>query len=244
MKPAKISYPLPRPESWQQLRWGTQLQSAITVQIKPWLSKLYGTHLLKIGALSASIDTSRCPITHQVRVSSLPAQADVVADVSKLPFMNKSVGACLLAHTLAWSQDPHQVLRGVDRVLFDDGWLILSEFNPLSLVGVSKLLPNLSGKVLYGARIFHPKRLVDWLSVLNYEIVDQRRILVSPWGQADSLMSRHFPSVGCVTLLLARKRTYPLNIEKRAAAIKRGRLQPAVNASRHYCQSKDQELGK
>jgi hypothetical protein len=27
-------------------------------------------------------------------------------------------------------QDPHRLLREVDRVLIDDGWLILSGFNP------------------------------------------------------------------------------------------------------------------
>jgi ubiquinone/menaquinone biosynthesis C-methylase UbiE len=49
----------------------------------------------------------------------------VKADPLHLPFAEKSVDACLLAHT-PWCSDPHRLLREADRVLIDDGWMILT----------------------------------------------------------------------------------------------------------------------
>ncbi len=65
----------------------------------------------------------------------------VLADPLHLPFADKSVDVCLLAHTLPWCTDPHRLLREADRVLIDDGWLVISGFNPLSLMGLRKLVP-------------------------------------------------------------------------------------------------------
>ena len=40
--------------------------------------------------------------------------------------------ACLLANTLNFAQDPHQILREAHRVLKDDGWIYITLFNPMS----------------------------------------------------------------------------------------------------------------
>ncbi len=60
----------------------------------------------------------------------------VLASPYQLPFAEKSVDACLLSHTLAYAANPHRILREVDRVLIDDGWLVISGFNPFSLLGL------------------------------------------------------------------------------------------------------------
>lgn len=244
MKPAKIRHPLPQPDNWQQLRWGAQFQSVINAEIQPWLSRLFGTHLIKIGQLSTHIDTSRCAISHQVKLSEKEGSADIIAESSKLPLTSKSVDACLLAHTLAWSQDPHQVLREVDRVLVDDGWMIISEFNPISLMGLYRWIPWIGKKSLTGARFFAPSRLHDWLNLLNYEVVVSQRTQVIPWRARCGMLTRHFPGIGCLTIILARKRTYPLTLEKKRAMAKGRCLRPVVNATRQYWHLDDQDADK
>ena len=82
----------------------------------------------------------RAPVSHQVNVSLAGEPAQVRADPLSLPFAEKSVDACLLAHTLPWCPDPHRLLQEVDRVLIDDGWLVMSGFNPISLLGACKAL--------------------------------------------------------------------------------------------------------
>lgn len=62
---------------------------------------MYGFHLLKVGSLSAEIDTEQCAISHQVNVGLSGENMQVKADPMCLPFESKSVDACLLAHCLA-----------------------------------------------------------------------------------------------------------------------------------------------
>lgn len=231
MKIAKIRRSLSSPSQWHELRWGRQFQTQVSDEIQPWLSKLYGSHFIKIGPLSHSIDTSRCAISHQVRIGNDITRADLVGDKEKLPVMSKSIDACLITHALAWSKDPHQVLREVDRVLVDDGWMILSEFNPFSLLGLVRAWPGLVNK----ARFYPKSRLIDWLSLLNYEIVSYRATQLLPWRSQTGILTRHFPSLGCNHLILARKRTYPLTLAKKRASAQGARLRPAVNVSRQIC---------
>jgi hypothetical protein len=79
--------------------WGEYYRETLEQQMKPWLAKLYGFHLLKIGNLSAEINTEACAISHQVNVSLAGNPMQVRADPLHLPFAEKSVDACLLAHT-------------------------------------------------------------------------------------------------------------------------------------------------
>lgn len=45
--------------------WGEYYRETLEQQMKPWLAKLYGFHLLKIGNLSAEINTEACAISHR-----------------------------------------------------------------------------------------------------------------------------------------------------------------------------------
>jgi SAM-dependent methyltransferase len=70
-----------------------------------------------------------------------------------------------------WCSDPHRLLREADRVLIDDGWLVLIGFNPLSLMGLRKLVPVLRRAPPYNSRMFTLMRQLDWLSLLNFEVL-------------------------------------------------------------------------
>lgn len=232
MKPAKTRHIRHVPHSWEEMPWGDYYRDALTRHLQPCLDRLYGFHLLKIGQLSAEIDTEHCAISHQVNVGLTGDNLQVIADPGSLPFEGKSVDACLLAHSLAWSSDPHRILREVDRVLIDDGWMIISGFNLFSVLGMGKLIPGLRQRVPWNSRMFTQTRLIDWLSLLNYEVVQRTRFQVLPWNkQGGKVISTHFPALGCLSIIVARKRTFPLimNPAKKAAANRR--LSPAVGAT-------------
>lgn len=240
MKAAKLQRPLIMPSSWTQITWGNHFREALTHHLKPALTKLYGLHLLKIGALSAEIDTNNCSILHQITVGVNQHNAQVVADFVHMPFKSKSIDACLLVHTLAWCQHPHRVLYEIDRVLIDDGWLIISCFNPGSLLGLGKAVPGLRRKAPWNSRMLSQTRLLDWLHLLNHEVLYCTRFQVIPWhGQENRLVNKHFPALGCLNIIVARKRTYPLNciLEKNYA--KKQTLQPVINST---CQSTRSKL--
>ncbi|MBZ6388688.1 MULTISPECIES: methyltransferase domain-containing protein [Pantoea] len=242
MKRAKTRQILTAPHSWRDMPWGDYFRDALTQQLQPYLGKLYGFHMLKIGNLSAEINTEHCAISHQVNVGSEGELLQVLAQPTQLPFESKSIDACLLAHTLAWSQDPHRVLREVDRVLIDDGWMIISGFNPFSLLGVSKVLPGIQRKAPWSGRMFSQMRLLDWLSLLNYEVVFRTRFQVVPWHrQGGKVISAHLPALGCLNIVVARKRTFPLTPTKAKKALSNAQLRPAVNATRQFRAAKDQD---
>ncbi|MTD40919.1 methyltransferase domain-containing protein [Erwinia sp. CPCC 100877] len=234
MKPARIPDTIAAPECWAELPWGEYYRDALEQRLQPWLAKMFGFHLIKVGNLSAEIATDACAISHQINLALQGRNLQVMADPLHLPFASDSVDACLLAHTLSWCQDPHRLLREVDRILIDDGWLILSSFNPISLVGLRKLAPFQRRRVApWNSRMFPLARQLDWLSLLNFEVLHQGCFQVLPWSrQGGKILSTHLPALGCLQLIVARKRTIPLILNPMKQRRGKTQLRPAVGATR------------
>jgi len=235
MKPARIPQTFVAPEHWSDFPRGEYYRAALEQQLKPWLAKIYGFHLLKIGNLSAEINVETCAISHQVNVAAQGEALQVRADPLHLPFADKSIDACLLAHTHNWCGDPHGLLREADRVLIDDGWLVMSGFNPVSLLGIRKLVPIRRQSAVYQSRMFTMMRQLDWLALLNFEVLHYSRFHVLPWRrQGGKLLSAHLPALGCMQLIVARKRTIPLTPTPMKQNKSRQRVRQAVGATRQY----------
>ncbi|CAI8720183.1 MULTISPECIES: class I SAM-dependent methyltransferase [Kosakonia] len=233
MKPARTPQTLAAPASWSDLPKGAYYREALEGELKPWLAKMYGFHLLKIGNLSAEINVESCAISHQVNVSLSGEPAQVRADPLHLPFAEKSVDACLLAHTLPWCTDPHRLLQEVDRVLIDDGWLVMSGFNPISLLGLCKAVPFARRSPAVKSRMFTLMRQFDWLSLLNFEVLHYSRFRVLPWTkQGGKLLSTHLPALGCMQLIVARKRTIPLTLNPMKQSRSKHHVRQTVGATR------------
>ena len=94
--------------------------------------------------------------------------------------------------------------------MIDDGWLILSGFNPLSLMGLRKLTPVLRRTPPYNSRMFTMMRQLDWLSLLNFEVLSYGVFRSSRTRKGGVLLSTHLPALGCMQFIVARKRTIPL----------------------------------
>lgn len=80
MKPARLSQTVVAPGCWGELPWGNYYREALEQQLNPWFAKMYGFHLLKIGNLSAEINSEACAVSHQVNVSSQGSPMQVLAD--------------------------------------------------------------------------------------------------------------------------------------------------------------------
>ncbi|WP_342221437.1 class I SAM-dependent methyltransferase [Candidatus Fukatsuia endosymbiont of Tuberolachnus salignus] len=235
MKPAQLCLKIHAPESWSELPWGEYYRSAIEQKMQPWWPKFFGFHLLKIGNLSTEITSDQCTITHQVSIAEQGRAVQILASPYQLPFAEKSVDAILLAHTLNYCIDPHSILRELDRVLVDDGWLVISHFNPLSLLGMGKLLPILRQRQPYTSRMFTQMRVLDWLGLLNYQVMHQSRFHVLPWHkQGGGFINTHLPALGCVSLIIARKRRLPLTFNPMKFATAKPWFNRALGATKSY----------
>jgi len=220
MKPA-LSFRQPQyPKSWQHFTSGEIILDRVNQAIAPWCSKFFGYYLLKIGALSAAIDCSNSSIKNQLSLSGESESCDVIADVDDLPLLEHSVDVCVLSHTLEFSLDPHHVVREANRVLIPNGYLVITGFNPFSLAGLNKLIPYRRKKTPWCERFFSPMRVKDWLQLMGYEILEDRRFLHSMLtsgmapGRFKSIgqqfCENYLTSFGSIYFIVAKKRVLPL----------------------------------
>lgn len=209
MKPAKTFQTLPYPHSWQDLSMGPWLAKQLQLNLDDICRAHFGYHLLKLGPLSAELNCHSSQIPHQVNVGDVGALYGVQAELGALPFQEASVDLCLLAHCLDYCNDPHQVLREVERVLTADGVVILSGFNPFSYLGLKRFLPYFRKQLPWSARMFTPQRVKDWLNVLGFELLEQRQFAYLTMGgnvNNMELAQRCCKSLAFVYIIVAKKR--------------------------------------
>ncbi|HAE78333.1 class I SAM-dependent methyltransferase [Morganella morganii] len=229
---ARATKTLIMPDSWDDIPCGRGFLQSLEAQLAPWWPKMFGFHLIKVGTLSGEIDSSSCMIPHQVNVARQGNSLQVAGEAAQLPFQDKSADVCVLAHNLGYSSDPHRVLREADRILIEDGWLIISGFNPLSLLGARKLIPWRLNQHPQYSRMFSQLRIIDWLSLLNYEIMYHRLTVPIPWCDPESFGNRYAQLLGCLGVIIARKRTVSLTFPPQKLRLLRPKLSNVVGATR------------
>ncbi|MDB2331045.1 class I SAM-dependent methyltransferase [Alteromonas sp.] len=156
---------------------------------------------------------------YRKRPSKFLTTPQVIGQSHVLPYSENSIDGFLLANELDFAQDPHEILREVDRVVTQSGYVIISGFNPLSLAGIGKFLPVKRNNILHDARFFTSYRIKDWLQLLGFEIVEQRQVMFSTlFFQPRSkhaltlqrYLSEYLPWCSAVYVILARKREIPM----------------------------------
>jgi SAM-dependent methyltransferase len=217
VEPARSEKKLEKPHTWDQLKNGQWVKESIQTRLDEWWPKLFGYHMLKLGGLSCELASCNCNIQHQVHLDVENPLHTVIADGYNLPFLEKSIDVVILAHQLDYCNDPHCMLREVDRILVDDGYLILTGFNPISIAGGASLLPWRKKYLPWSGRMFTPSRIKDWVGVLNYQVIECDRYAVLPfsnwrpvWTWLENNTSDWSRIFGSLYFIVARKRTYPL----------------------------------
>ena len=164
----------------------------------------------------------------------------LTADVLSLPIDSDVMKLVIMPHTLDFCSDPYQALREADRVLTNDGHLIIVGFSRWSLFGVRRLLPLRRKQVPWNGRFFSRYRVSDWLSVLNYRIDEHHTFFLRPPMRNKNLLrrlqliekgQRWFSPFGALYVLHARKQTMPLTPAKRLWLPQRGRIKTGSLAS-------------
>lgn len=147
-----------------------------------------------------------------------------VGNFEELPFASQSLDLVALPHVLDLAQDPHQVLREVDRVLRPEGRLLVTGLNPISLWGVRQAIPGgLVRPYLPPAfRMIAPPRLRDWMRLLSFEPERGRYGCFRPpcrsarWLERTAFMERAgdrwWPVCGAVYFVSAVKRVRAMRL--------------------------------
>lgn len=135
------------------------------------VTDIFGFNAVQIGLPEqAFLRSSRMPL--RFNAASQPG-SDVRLRYDELPFDSDSLDLVLLPHVLEFAENPHQILREVERVLMPEGSVIISGFNPYSLWGMHRALGRKQGYPWCGKFIGLP-RMKDWLALLGFEVVGGR----------------------------------------------------------------------
>lgn len=133
-----------------------------------------------------------------------------------LNYDNESVDLVVLPFTLDSYDNPHQLLREVERVLVNEGRLVIFGFNPYSLWGLRNKFSRFPYLPIPNKKQISLHKTKDWLQLLSFEIDRGQLACYEPammskkWLQKFNFMNkagnRWWPFAGAVFYVSATKR--------------------------------------
>ena len=182
---------VPALQNWYASAAGQILSNEVQNKLEQVLPALFGYYALQIGAMNDQIDLlSSSKIGHKIYMMEDRNCGSVTASSVALPFPADTLDLVVLPHTLDFSTDPHQVLREVHRVLISEGHIIIIAFNPLSMMGLSKLAFLRSKKVPWMGHFYSARRLKDWLKLLDFSVLNIDFVGLQPPLQNSRMQQR------------------------------------------------------
>lgn len=146
----------------------------------------------------------------------------VRCDPCHLPFANNSVDLVVLPHVLEFDDNPHQILREVERVLVPEGSVVVTGFNPFSLWGARRRLSYRPDQAPWRGRYISVPRLRDWFALLGFETRGGAFGCYAPpvsqekWLRRSGFMElagdRWWPIAGAVYVIQAIKRVHGMRL--------------------------------
>ena len=213
------------------------------------LPRLFGYHIVQIGEYHGEVLHAASHIGHKVILhleedGPGPLPLGVLSSVVALPFAADSIDVVIIPHVLEYTDNPHKALREVERILIADGHCIIIGFNPWSLWGLWRLLLAWREAPPWHGHFYGVSRIKDWLTLLDFEILEVSRFFFRPPLENMNIMARLafleklggfcWPFAGGGYVIHARKRLAPLTPIKmrwreRRNMIAAGIAEPSAN---------------
>ena len=183
------------------------------------VADVFGFNAFQIGLPEHDfLRSNRMPLR---ALTATSGSAPLLAHDQALPIRSGVADLVILPHALEFSDNPHQVLREVERVLMPEGHIILSGFNPWSLWGGRRYLTR-KKPYPWGGQFVSLPRIKDWLALLGFEVASGRMgchlppIASDKWRQRFGFMEqagdRWLPFAGGVYFLHGIKRVQGMRL--------------------------------
>ena len=154
--------------NWYLSRAGEINQDLIINSINKILRPSFDKNILYIGTERLTREIMDKSYNFNSFYVSNSKGADIKAELQNLPFQKSSIDRIVLIHSLEVEQNPHAAFREVNRVLADDGEIIIASFNKTSFLGLYRLLPINS---IFKNKVYiNISRLIDWMSLFSYDV--------------------------------------------------------------------------
>ena len=188
-------------------------------QVDDLITDIFGYHALQIGLPQADfLRANRIPLRQKTGGTG---DVDFLCHFPALPIASNSTDLIVLPHVLEFSDEPHQILREVERILIPEGQLIIIGFNPLSLWGLKRRFDR-SGAFPWNGSYLSLNRLKDWLKLLGFEVDRgslgccmpplERLRWLQGWQTIDNSRERWWNFSGGVYVLRAIKRMHGMRL--------------------------------
>ena len=202
------------PQDWFSSVYAQRYFQAERPHIEAAIRQAIGPKVLQVGSLLEQKLVDDFDLPFIVRSTGVERDgADLIADPAFLPLEPNSFSTVLLPHVLEGSAYPHQVLREAHRVLMHEGYIVITGFNPFSLLGLQNLVYR---KAVFNGRYYTVRRVVDWLQLLGFEVVASSMYQYSPLSSKpgvnktfnflESVGDRWLPMTGGGYMITAKKR--------------------------------------
>jgi SAM-dependent methyltransferase len=160
---------------WSKTDFGSYVLAAERDLIAEKYSALPGYRVMHLGLTADRRSADEFSQIHrfnfQAHTDHCGAGISAVADLTELPLPSDVVDVVLLQHTLEFSESPQSVLAEVCRTITPGGHLIVCVLDPFGPMGVAKLpMQLLTDSPQYRFHSLRAGRLLDWLTLLNFEV--------------------------------------------------------------------------
>ena len=134
------------------------------------LDSMFGDYFLQIGGWGGELFREFSRTKRSAIIDYRPdVGVDIVSEPDCLGVASDSIDIVFLPHILETHDDPHGVLREVDRILRSDGHVIILGFSPVSVWGLRHFVTR--RRYPPGVRrLISEHRLRDWLRLLNFSV--------------------------------------------------------------------------
>ncbi len=165
-------------QDWFETPLGQYLLEKERAYLDDVTPDIFGFHALQLGL--PRFDLLRdSRIAHRMRVACSD-HPDLYARCHELPFATQSIDLVLLPHALEFAEQPHAILREVDRVMMPEGRLVILGFNPWSLWGLRGSLGPSRAEYPWNGRFVSLLRVKDWLALLGFDVSAGRLACYAP----------------------------------------------------------------
>lgn len=177
---------------WYQQPLGQRLLETEQALLDQVLPDLFGYHLIQLGSPTETDLLRSSKIHHRSIIDECPQapRATCCAAADALPIDSDSVDLVVLPHTLEYAEDPHQVLREVDRILIPEGHAIIMGFNPWSLWGIWRSVAKYRRQFPWNGQFRSMGRIKDWCKLLGFDLLDCHHYFYRPPFQRNGVMNR------------------------------------------------------
>ncbi|HEU4852493.1 MAG TPA: class I SAM-dependent methyltransferase [Telluria sp.] len=241
-------------DEWLRTPPGSYVRAWEQARLDELTVDIFGFNALQVGLPQIdALAANRMPNKWQAatRISSADQLGDaadgrqiaVALDFADLPFASQSLDLVVMPHVLEFADEPHQVLREVERVLIPGGQLIICGFNPASLWGARQYTGRAvrSPYLPVSGEFISMPRMKDWLKLLNLAPERSSYGCYAPafrsdiWLQRSRFMEnagqRWWPYFGAVYIVQAVKRVKGMTLVGPAWNKKKATAPSAVPAT-------------